>query len=110
MQVHGNLIAGEWVTGQATLRDVNPSDTEEVVGEYAAASTEDVETAAAAASDAFAAWSRTTAQVRSDILNAAADELFARREELGRLLAREEGKLFAEGVGEVARAAHLMRF
>ena len=34
---HANLIAGEWLTGTEAVRDINPSDTSDVVGEYARA-------------------------------------------------------------------------
>ena len=33
-----NFIAGEWVEGAEVTRNVNPSDTNDVVGEYARAS------------------------------------------------------------------------
>ena len=54
-----NYIAGEWVEGEGVSRDVNPSDTNDVVGLYAHASAAQVETAVAAARAAFPAWSRT---------------------------------------------------
>jgi len=105
-----NLVDGEWVNGAHALRDINPSDTADVVGEYAVASSSQIEDAKNAARHAFPAWSRTTAQVRADILNNAATELFARRAELGELLSREEGKTLPEGVGEVVRASQVVRF
>ena len=69
-----------------------------------------VAAAAEAARAVFPAWSRTTAQVRGDILTKAADELLARGAELGELLSREEGKTLPEGVGEVVRASQVVRF
>ena len=53
---------------------------------------------------AFAKWSRTTPQERFDILDRAGTEILARKEELGRLLSREQGKPLADGIGEAARA------
>ena len=87
-----NFIAGEWVAGDGVSRDINPSNTKDLVGEYARASAAQVETAVAAARAAFPAWSRSTPQERHDILLRGSSEILARREELGRLLAREEGK------------------
>ena len=95
-----NFIAGEWVVGDGVSRNVNPSNTNDVIGEYARASAAQVETAVAAAKAAFPAWSRSTPQERHDILLRASTEILARREELGRLLSREEGKTLAEGIGE----------
>jgi alpha-ketoglutaric semialdehyde dehydrogenase len=110
MPLFKNLIAGEWVEGVTTSRNINPSNTDDVVGEYAGASAAQVTQAIGAARAAFPAWSRTTAQVRADILLKAADELFARRAELGELLSREEGKTLPEGTGELVRASQVMRF
>ena len=67
-EVHKNYIAGEWVAGDAVSRDVNPSNTNDIVGEYAYANAAQTETAVAAAKAAFPAWSRTTPQERHDIL------------------------------------------
>ncbi|NBQ40246.1 MAG: aldehyde dehydrogenase family protein, partial [Alphaproteobacteria bacterium] len=87
-----NLIAGEWVDGASVSINVNPSDTNDVVGHFARASKEQAEQAIAAAKAAFPAWSRTTPQERYEILKKASDEILARKDELGKLLSREEGK------------------
>jgi alpha-ketoglutaric semialdehyde dehydrogenase len=105
-----NYIAGEWVEGDSVSRDVNPSDTNDVVGLYAQANAAQVETAVAAAKAAFPAWSHTTPQERHDILLRVSTEILARREELGKLLAREEGKTLPEAIGEVARAGQIFDF
>jgi aldehyde dehydrogenase (NAD+) len=104
------LIGGEWVDGAAVTRNINPSNTDDVVGEYARADKAQTETAIAAAKAAFPAWSRSTPQERYDVLNRIATEILARKEELGRLLAREEGKTLPEGIGEVARAGQIFAF
>src|SRR5262249_6287997 len=59
---------------------------------------------------AFPAWSRSTPQERYDALNRISAEILSRKEELGRLLAREEGKTMPEGIGEVARAGQIFAF
>src|SRR5690606_13355237 len=105
-----NFIAGEWVAGHDATRNVNPSNTNDVVGEYTRASAADTERAIAAAKAAFPAWARTTPQERHDILKRAGDEILARKDELGRLLSREEGKTLPEGVGEVVRAGQIFLF
>lgn len=110
MTVHGNLIGGQWVSSKDVNSNVNPSDTSDVVGEYARASASDAEQAIAAARTAFPAWSHSVPQVRHDILARAAGEVYERREELGRLLSREEGKTLPEGVGEATRAAQVISF
>jgi alpha-ketoglutaric semialdehyde dehydrogenase len=109
-ELNKNYIAGEWVEGDGVSRNVNPSNTNDVVGLYAHASAAQVETAIAAAKAAFPAWSRTTPQERHDILLRASTEILARREELGKLLAREEGKSLPEAIGEATRAGQIFDF
>jgi len=108
-ELHRNYIAGEWREGEAAP-NINPSDTNEVIGHYARATAEDAAAAIAAAKAAFPAWSRTGIQQRHDILKKASDEVLARREELGKLLSQEEGKTLAEGIGETVRAAQILDF
>ncbi len=105
-----NLIAGEWLDGHAVSRNINPSDTRDLVGEYAQADAAQAELAITAATAAFPAWSLSTPQQRFDILDAVGTEILARRAELGDLLAREEGKTLPEAIGEVARAGYIFKF
>lgn len=105
-----NLIAGEWIEGASVSKNINPSDTKDVVGEYARASKAQAEQAIAAAKAAFPAWSRTTPQERYEILKKASDEILARKDELGKLLSREEGKTLPEGIGETTRAGQIFAF
>lgn len=108
--LHGNLIGGQWCEASEVSENINPSDTRELVGLYARGGREDAERAVSAARAAFSAWSQSTPQLRHDILARAAQELAARKEELGHLLSSEEGKTLPEGVGEVARAASVLSY
>ncbi|WHO74640.1 aldehyde dehydrogenase family protein [Rhizobium sp. BT03] len=109
MTIYQNLIAGEWVGTNAT-KNINPSDTNEVVGLYADGSAEDTKNAIAAAKAAFPAWSRSGIWERHVILKKTGDEIMARKDELGALLAREEGKTLPEATGEVIRASQIFEF
>lgn len=109
MALHQNLIAGEW-TGADPIANINPSDTNEVVGEYARGTAEDMKNAIAAAKAAFPAWSRSGILERHAVLKKTSDEIMARKDELGALLSREEGKTLPEGIGEVIRAAQIFDF
>ncbi|MEM8664140.1 MAG: aldehyde dehydrogenase family protein, partial [Pseudomonadota bacterium] len=55
-------------------------------------------------------WARSNPSQRHAVLQAAAQEIMARKAELGDLLAREEGKTLAEGIGEAARAGQIFDF
>src|SRR3954454_8769419 len=105
-----NFIGGEWADGSGVTKNINPSNTNDVVGEYAKADKAQTEKAIAAAKAAFPAWAQSTPQVRYDALSKISLEIIARKEELGRLLAREEGKTLPEGIGEVARAGQIFAF
>ncbi len=109
MTIYQNLIAGEWIGSDAT-KNINPSDTNEVVGLYADGSAEDTKNAIAAAKAAFPAWSRSGIWERHVILKKAGDEIMARKDELGALLAREEGKTLPEAIGETIRASQIFEF
>lgn len=110
MSVHANYIAGSWVEGPDASKNVNPSDLSDVVGEYARADRAQAEQAIAAARAAFPKWSMTTLQERHDLLDKIGNTILAKKEELGRLLSREEGKTLPEGIGEAARAGQIFKF
>lgn len=105
-----NLIDGRTVDSSDHNTDINPSNLSDVVGTFARGSSSDVDAAIASARTAFRKWSRTTPQERFDILDRAGTEIIARREELGRLLSREQGKPLADGIGEAARAGAIFKF
>jgi alpha-ketoglutaric semialdehyde dehydrogenase len=110
MTIHKNYIDGTWVEGDSITVDVNPSDISDVVGEYTQANKTQTEAAIAAAKAALPAWSMTTPQQRADALEMIGVELLARKEEVGRMLAREEGKPLSNGIMETARAAQIFKF
>src|SRR5262245_55646972 len=74
MLMFDNLIDGEWLSDGARAPNVNPSNTKDVIGEAVRGTRAQAETAIAAAKAAFPAWSRSTPQVRYDILKKASDE------------------------------------
>ncbi len=104
-----NLIGGEWLDGEAAP-NINPSNVNDVIADYARATKADTAAAIDAADLAFAGWSRSDPIQRHLVLRKAADEIQQRKEELGRLLSREEGKTLAEGIGEATRAAQVFDY
>lgn len=110
MTRYANFIDGEWVDGPTYSRNVNPSDLDDVIGEFAQAGAQQTADAIAAARRAFAGWSLSTPQQRFDVLDRAGSAILAHKEALGRLLAREEGKTLPEAIGEVGRAGQIFKF
>src|SRR4051812_31890063 len=105
-----NYINGEWVGGATWSPNRNPSDLADVIGEYAQADKDQTAAAIAAAVQAFPAWSTGSIQERANILDKAGSDILARKDEIGRLLSREEGKTLPEGIGETVRAGHIFKF
>jgi len=110
MTMHRNFIAGDWRDGSDGNDNINPSNLGDVVGVYARAGRSEAEDAIAAASEAFKTWQFSTIQQRHDILEFIGNEIIARKEELGHLLSREEGKTLPEGMGEAVRAGQIFKF
>ena len=110
MEAAGNYIAGEWLEATQAAEDINPSNTADVVGLFARADASAAARAIAAAKDAFPTWSRSGIQQRHELLKRIGDDILAHKDELGRLLAREEGKTLPEAVGETVRAGQIFLF
>ena len=110
MDILTSRIGGRHVASEDTGENINPSDTNDVIGLYSRATPETVEEAISAASEAAPDWAATSPQQRADILLRIASEIRSRSHELGRLLSREEGKVLGEGIGEVMRAAQVFEF
>ena len=110
MALHRNFINGEWLEGKGVRENINPSDLTDIVGEYAQADKAQTEAAIAAAKAAQPAWAAATPQVRADALEFIGTELLARKDEIGRLLSREEGKPLSNGIAETMRAAQIFKF
>jgi alpha-ketoglutaric semialdehyde dehydrogenase len=109
-QAFPNVIDGRPVDSKDRTPNINPSNIQDVVGEFARGSAADVDAAIAAARKAFPKWSRSTPQERFDVLDRAGTEILARKDELGRLLSREQGKPLGDAVGEAARAGFIFKF
>lgn len=107
---YDNLINGQWVAGTKYGPNINPSNIADVIGDYTQADAAQLDAAIDAARAAFPSWSTGNIQARADALDKIGTEILARREELGTLLAREEGKTKPEGIGEATRAGNIFKF
>jgi aldehyde dehydrogenase (NAD+) len=112
VQTWGNFINGKWrpAAGGGTFENRNPADRNEIVGVFAASGAEDVRAAVDAAAEAYRTWGKGSAIARANILHKAANILEGRIPEVGRELAREEGKTLKEGIGETTRAVQILRY
>jgi aldehyde dehydrogenase (NAD+) len=108
--IRSHLIGGAWIAGSDGLPNVSPSDEDDIIGVYAQGAGEHVAAAVSAAQEAFEPWWRGGIQARAELLDRVGAVLLDRKEGLGRLLSREEGKTLPEGIAEVIRAGQIFRF
>jgi len=107
-----NYVRGQWAECQSkkTFPNINPADTDEIVGHFQASSAEDVQAACAAAAQAQPAWAALPAPRRGEFLFKAAEILESRLPQLGEDMTREEGKTLPEAKAEVKRAINIFRY
>ena len=105
-----HFIGGERVSAETPHASLNPSNTDDVVARFPSGGQAEVDAAVQAARRAFPAWSEASPELRSDCLDRIGETILKRREEIGRLLSREEGKTLAEGIGETARAGRIFKY
>src|SRR6185295_13493256 len=98
METYRNFIKGNWVesASQKTTENVNPADTDDIIGTVRLSTREEARSAVEAAAEAFRAWRSTPAPTRGRIVARAARLMEESKEELARLLTREEGKTVGE--------------
>ncbi|MCI4341410.1 MAG: aldehyde dehydrogenase family protein [Thermoplasmata archaeon] len=108
---YGLFIGGRWETppGAATFHSTNPTNGTEV-GSFVSASAADAGRAVASAHEAFPAWRETPAPRRGELLLRVAEVLRRRKEELGRLVTTEMGKVIAEGRGDVQESIDFVEY
>jgi acyl-CoA reductase-like NAD-dependent aldehyde dehydrogenase len=111
MREHGLYIDGRWVPSASgrSFATTNPT-TGEVLATFAEGAREDVEKAFRAASKARLKWQAFPAPKRGEILLRAASIMGRRKEELGKLVTREMGKVVSEGKGDVQEAIDLLEY
>ncbi|MGO4205022.1 aldehyde dehydrogenase family protein [Rhodococcus sp. TAF43] len=110
VQLH-NFVDGQWLDGAGgTIVSTSPAEPELVVAEGQMAGTADLDSAVAAAQRVKREWARTPAHERGAILVRAAGLVENAAQAWGAELALEEGKTKPEGIGEVLRAAQILRY
>lgn len=112
MDTYKNFIGGKWIesTSSNTVKNINPANTDEIIGTNRQATREEARAAVEAASDAFNEWRRTPAPARGKIVAKAARLMEAAKEELATILTQEEGKTIGESRGELQRSINVADF
>ncbi|MEC8128697.1 MAG: aldehyde dehydrogenase family protein [Pseudomonadota bacterium] len=105
-----NYIAGEWLASDDAIENRNPSDISDLIGTYAQATTDQLESALDSARAAQKLWQASGLEARQTALMKIGTAMMDRADELGELLSREEGKPRAEGRGEIYRAGQFFTY
>ncbi|MGI9338450.1 MAG: aldehyde dehydrogenase family protein [Gammaproteobacteria bacterium] len=110
-KVIGNYIGGEWRAPEGgAVSNTNPSNPSDIIGVYTQADEAQLQLALSAAVEGFGKWRAAGLEKRQAVLTAIGNEMMARAAELGEMIAREEGKPRAEGVGEAYRAGQFFNY
>ena len=112
MTTYRSFINGKWIesTSGKTIPNINPADTNDIIGEAQLCTREEAKSAIEAAYGAFKGWKRTPAPARGRILTRMARLMEDHKEELAQLLSHEEGKTIGEARGEVQRGTNVVEF
>ncbi len=105
MKRMGYCVNGEWKeSASSKYTQITNSSTGEVIAEVPCCTPEEVEEAIASAQAAFPSWSALSLSKRQQYLFHWRDVLYAHKEELSQLCARELGKTISEARGDVQKA------
>ena len=112
MDTYKNFIGGKWTqsTSPRTVDNINPANTDDIIGTNRQATREEARAAVEAAAEAFAGWRRTPAPQRGKIVAKAARLMEEAKEELATILTHEEGKTISESRGELQRSINVADF
>jgi len=105
-KVYKNFINGEWVKSRTnkTFENINPANTDDVVGIFQQSDARDVNDALNAASEAYKKWRLVPAPKRGEILYRIAQRILKDKERVARDMTREMGKVLVETRGDVQEA------
>src|SRR2546430_17165699 len=106
METYRNFIGGKWIESASskTVNNINPADTEDIIGTVRQATREEARAAVEAAAEAFRGWRGTPAPARGKIVAEAARLMGEAKEEMAQNLTHEEGKTNGEAAGGIQRS------
>lgn len=108
----GNFIAGRWVESSSSRTSIrrNPADLDDIICLAPLSTREETRQAIAAGCAAFPAWRDTPAPVRGRMIAQAASLMEQQKDQLARLMTREEGKTLKDALGEVQKSINILEF
>jgi len=109
-QNSGVSTGTEWLTGNGSLiESVSPADGS-VIAHVRNANREDYETVISQAQESFSEWRKIPAPQRGEIVRQIGNEVREAKDNLGKLVSWEMGKIYQEGLGEVQEMIDICDF
>ncbi len=107
-----NYINGHWKQSRSgqRLERRNPANLNDLIGYVPLSSRAEVGEAVEAAQRTLPAWRDTPAPARGKLLLRVARLLEEQRDDVARLLTREEGKTLSESTGEILRTVNILEY
>jgi succinate-semialdehyde dehydrogenase / glutarate-semialdehyde dehydrogenase len=100
MEQKAMYINGQWIELEEIIEVINPA-TKEVFATVPKGGEKEAKQAVDAADEAFKTWSKLTAQERSSFLKKWYQLIHEQREEIAKIMTKEQGKPLQEALGEV---------
>jgi aldehyde dehydrogenase (NAD+) len=107
---NSGAYAGEWLECRGKVLESRSPTTGELIARVQLAGREQYDRAVAAAAEAFGRWRTVPAPKRGEVVRRIGLALREHKEELGRLITLEMGKILQEGLGEVQEAIDVADF
>ena len=106
VKTYNNYIGGKWIPSESgeVFENVNPADTDDVIGRFPLSTSADVNAAVNAAQGAFDGWRNTPAPRRAEILFRLGEILIRNKAKYTADMTREMGKVLTEAGGDVQEA------
>jgi len=110
LDVNSGASTGTWLdTKGPDLVSINPANGE-TIAKVRQATADDYDTVVRKSQEAFEAWRMVPAPRRGEIVRLLGEELRRHKDELGRLVSIENGKILSEGLGEVQEMIDICDF
>lgn len=107
---HSIFYNGLWQSHQGDYFNVYDPSNGENLGLVPSASQDDMKKIIQSAFDSFEPWSDQTAEYRCDLLEKLYDLVMAEKEEIATIMTKENGKPYAESLGEVVYGANFLKW
>lgn len=104
--MYGNYIKNQYIlpNERTFIKSINPADYNDLIGQFVLSTHQDVDQAVSAAVESADEWSKTPGPERAKLIQKAVDGLAEHKDQLARLMTREQGKPYAESLGEIGKS------